>query len=109
VPEVEVQGLLAATSRAWYARVMARCAASAQSLVPDCRTPDADALMHALAGVQELSWMIRPVLLRAWVEEALNHSPGGLMSNDTANALRLAAALIDSPMPPALASHYPRN
>jgi len=59
--------------------------------------------------VQELSWMIRPVLLRAWVEEALNHSPGGLMSNDTANALRLAAGLIDSPMPPALASHYPRN
>jgi Zn-dependent protease with chaperone function len=109
VPEVEVQGLLAATSRAWYARVMARCAASAQSLAPDCRTPDADALMHALAGVQELSWMIRPVLLRAWVEEALNHSPGGLMSNDTANALRLAAGLIDSPMPPALASHYPRN
>lgn len=108
VPEVEVQGLLAATSRAWYARVIARCAPTL-TLNPDGKIPDADALMHALAGVQELSWMIRPVLLRAWVEEALNHSPGGLMSNDTANALRLMASLIDSPMPPALASHYPRD
>jgi len=108
VPDVEVQGLLAATSRAWYARVMARCAPS-RELKPDGLIPDADALMHALAGVQELSWMIRPVLLRAWVEEALNHSPAGLMSNDTANALRLMAGLIDSPMPPALASHYPRD
>lgn len=108
VPEAEVQGLLAATSRAWYARVMMRCV-PLQTAVPECRIPDADALMHALAGVQELSWMIRPVLLRAWVEEALNHSPGGLMSNDTANALRLMGGLIDSPMPPALASHYPRG
>jgi Zn-dependent protease with chaperone function len=108
VPEAEVQGLLAATSRAWYARVMARCVPP-QSPVPVCKIPDADALMHALAGVQELSWMIRPVLLRAWVEEALNHSPGGLMSNNTANALRLMGGLIDSPMPPALASHYPRS
>jgi Zn-dependent protease with chaperone function len=108
VPEVEMQGLLAASSRAWYARVMARCA-PARDFKPDGKIPDADALMHALAGVQELSWMIRPVLVRAWVEEALNHSPGGLMSNDTANALRLMAGLIDSPMPPALASHYPRD
>jgi hypothetical protein len=108
VPQVEAQGILDNASRAWYAQVMARCA-SPQHPVPDCDTPDADALMHALAGVQELSWMIRPVLLRAWVEEALNHSPGGLMSNDTANALRLAASLVDSPMPPALASHYPRG
>ncbi|MBA4109851.1 MAG: hypothetical protein C0487_09705 [Leptothrix sp. (in: Bacteria)] len=108
VPEPEVQGLLAASSRAWYARVIARCT-PLQDLKPDGKIPDADALMHALAGVQELSWMIRPVLLRAWVEEALNHSTGGLMSNDTANALRLMAGLIDSPMPPALASHYPRD
>ncbi len=108
VPEAEVQGLLAATSRAWYARVVARCN-HLQDLKPDGKIPDADALMHALAGVQELSWMIRPVLLRAWVEEALNHSTGGLMSNDTANALRLMAGLMDSPMPPALASHYPRD
>lgn len=107
IPEPEIQGLLAATSRAWFARVMNRCVAP-QEPTPACTIPDADALMHALAGVQELSWMLRPVLLRAWVEEALNNSPGGLLSDDTADALRLAAGLIDSPMPPALASHYPR-
>jgi len=28
------------------------------------------------------------------------------LSDDTADALRLVAGLIDSPMPPALASHY---
>ena len=108
VPEPEVQGLLAATSRAWHARVMARCTPS-QDIAAKGQVPDTDALMHALAGVQELSWMIRPVLLRAWVEEALNHSPNGLMSDDTANALRLMAGLIDSPLPPTLASHYPRD
>lgn len=108
IPEPEIQGLLAATSRAWFTRVMSRCMGP-QEPTPACKAPDADALMHALAGVQELSWMLRPVLLRAWVEEALNNSPGGLMSDDTANALRLTAGLIDSPMPPALDAHYPRH
>jgi hypothetical protein len=64
--------------------------------------------MHALAGTQELSWVIRPQLVRAWVEEALNHSPAGLMGADTADALRLAAGLLDTPLPPALAAHYPK-
>ncbi|MDE1997520.1 MAG: M48 family metalloprotease [Burkholderiales bacterium] len=91
--------------RTWYSAVMSRCAAP-----PDLKqlhtTPDADALAHAMASVQELSWMIRPVLLRAWVEEAVNHSPQGLMSHSTADALRLTAGLIDSPLPPVLESHY---
>jgi hypothetical protein len=52
---------------------------------------------------------MRPQLLRAWVEEALNHSPGGLMRVDAADALRLAAGLLDTPLPPALSSHYPRS
>ncbi|MDE2402291.1 MAG: M48 family metalloprotease [Burkholderiales bacterium] len=106
IPELETDGRLAASSRTWYGRVMARCTPRHETLI-DCSLPDADALMHALAGVQEMSWMLRPVLLRAWVEEALNHSPGGLLSDDTANALRLAATLVDSPMPPVLAAHYP--
>lgn len=92
---------------AWYTRVMDRCApaGSGQGL-PAWVGPDADGLAHALSGVQELSWLIRPVLLRAWVEESLNHSANGIMSHDTADALRLTAGLINSPMPPALASHY---
>ncbi|RZL10188.1 MAG: hypothetical protein EOP40_07275 [Rubrivivax sp.] len=95
------------TGLAWYRGVMARCVPPGAPL-PMCRPPDADELMHALAGTQELSWMIRPQLVRAWVEEALNHSPEGVMSVPTADALRLAAGLLDTPLPPALASQYPR-
>ena len=84
---------------------MLRCGHSTEQR-PLGAPPDADALAHALAGVQEMSWIIRPVLLRAWVEEALNHSPQGLMSHATADALRLTAGLIDSPLPPVLESHY---
>lgn len=100
-------GAPTAQGLAWYRAVMSRCHAPGAPW-PPCLPPDADALMHALAGVQELSWVIRPQLVRAWVEEALNHSPSGLMSADTADALRLSAGLLDTPLPPALAAHYPR-
>lgn len=71
--------------------------------------PDADSLMLALTSVQELSWMVRPLLVKAWVEEAVNHSPQGVMSQATADALRLMAGLVDAPLPPMLASFYPRE
>lgn len=96
-----------ASGLAWYRGVMARCHPPGEPW-PDCRPPDADGLMHALAGTQELSWVIRPQLVRSWVEEALNHSPGGVMSVATADALRLTAGLLDTPLPPALGSQYPR-
>ncbi len=91
----------------WFRGVMRRCGASVESM-PACVPPGADELIHALAGAQELSWSMRPQLLRAWVEEALNHSPGGLMRSDAADALRLVAGLLDSPLPPALASQFPK-
>ncbi|HEX5373335.1 MAG TPA: M48 family metalloprotease [Aquabacterium sp.] len=98
-----------AEGRAWFKAVMGRCYTVGEGVTPpECLPPDADALMHALSGVQELSWMMRPQLVRAWVEEALNHSPGGLLSPDTADALRLTAGLLDTPLPPALAAHYPK-
>jgi hypothetical protein len=87
---------------------MRRCAPPGHS-VPECAPPGADELIHALAGVQELSWSMRPQLLRAWVEEALNHSPSGLLRSDAADAMRLAAGLLDTPLPPALASHFPKG
>lgn len=93
---------------AWFRAVMLRCQTTRESPLPACQPPDADGLMQALAGVQELSWMMRPQLVRAWVEEALNHSRGGLLSQPTADALRLAASLLDTPIPPALAAHYPK-
>lgn len=95
---------------AWFRGVMARCngpqGPHGDAIALEA-APDADALMHALAGVQELSWMTRPLLLKAWVEEAVNHSAHGVLSDDTADTLRLAAGLIDAPLPPMLDAHYP--
>jgi Zn-dependent protease with chaperone function len=95
------------TGQAWYKAVMQRCGTAVST--PMAKSPDADELVHALSGIQELSWVVRPILLRAWVEEAINHSPTGMLTDDTADALRLSAMLIDAPMPPMLASHYPKG
>lgn len=96
----------AAPSLAWFKGVLNRCGKTLDT--QPAPRPDADALVHALAGVQELSWMMRPLLLKAWVEEAVNHSEHGVLSDDTADALRLAAGLIDAPLPPMLEAHYPK-
>ncbi len=96
----------AAPSLAWFRGVMSRC--GQQLDTQPGPAPDADALVHALAGVQELSWMLRPLLLKAWVEEAVNHSAQGVLSDQTADALRLAGGLIDAPLPPMLEAHYPK-
>ncbi len=106
VPHDSRDALGTPQGRSWYEQVIARCLPTGGA-VDDYASPDADGLMHALAGVRELSWTLRPQLMRAWVEEALNHSPGGVLSMDSADALRLSAGLIDTPMPPALSSHYP--
>jgi hypothetical protein len=88
---------------AWYALAMA-CIAP-ESEVPACRAPDGDGLAHALDDVRTLSWMLRPVLMRAWVESALAIGAGGL-EREAADALRLIARLIDSPLPPDLARSF---
>ncbi len=106
VPQEAETGGISGAGQRWWQAMMARCGDDDPGTLE--KAPDADALMHALSGVQELSWMLRPLLLRAWAEEALNHSPHGLLSDDTADALRLLAALLDTPLPPMLASHYPK-
>jgi Zn-dependent protease with chaperone function len=104
IPANETSHGLAPASLAWLKGVMVRCGKPGD--VMPSSPPDADALMHALTGVQELSWMMRPLLLKAWVEEALNHSEHGVLSDQTADSLRLAAELIDAPLPPMLDAHY---
>ncbi len=104
VPLDEAAPGASTANAAWLSAVMRRCGHWDTS--GSAPAPDADALMHALSAVQELSWMLRPMLLKAWVEEAVNHSPQGVLSDETADALRLAAGLIDSPLPPMLDSHY---
>lgn len=106
IPAEEGPQGLSPGSLAWFHGVMSRCGRPTD--MQPGHAPDADALMHALSGVQELSWMMRPLLLKAWVEEAVNHSEHGVLSDQTADALRLVAGLIDAPLPPMLEAHYPK-
>lgn len=89
---------------AWYASVMHPWLPG--EALPPCTAPDADGLVHALQEVQTLPWMVKPVLVRAWTDAALRHGPPGPLPAETADALRLAATLLDSPLPPELARHY---
>ena len=63
-------------------------------------------MVEALARMQTLSWMQRPVVVRSWVDAALKASRGVRLGDLSADALRLTCALLDSPMPPELARHY---
>ncbi len=70
------------------------------------KLPDTDALVAALHQVQSLPWMLRPVLVRRWVDAAVELSPAGRLGEPAAEALRIAAKLLDCPLPPALASCF---
>ena len=63
-------------------------------------------MVHALGTLERLSWIERPLLVRSWVEEALAHSSSEWLAPASADALRLACTLLDSPLPPDLARHY---
>ena len=95
---------LAQAGAAWYAEVMLPWLPAPG--LPECLPPDADGLVNALAEVQSLPLMLRPVLVRAWLDIALAHSPGHRLLPAAADALRMAAQLLDCPMPPELARHY---
>jgi Zn-dependent protease with chaperone function len=89
---------------AWYRAVMQPWLSG--NALPDCVAPDADGLVTALHDVQGLPWMLKPVLVRAWLNAALQHQNGAALEPDAADALRLASALLDSPLPPELARQY---
>jgi Zn-dependent protease with chaperone function len=89
---------------AWYASVMHPWLKDAA--LPPCEAPDADHLVHALQDVQALPWMLKPVLVRAWLDAALLHKDSNALAPEAADALRLASLLLDSPLPPELARHY---
>ena len=99
-----VPGGEAAVARAWYAEAMGRFLPA--EMVPPCNPPDGDGLVHALEEVEALPWMLRPVLVRAWVDAAVATSLRARLPAGAADALRLAAGLLDSPLPPELARHY---
>jgi len=68
--------------------------------------PDANALVAALHDVQALPWMLRPVLVRRWVDAAVALSPAGQLGEPAAEALRIAAHLLESPLPPVVAAFF---
>jgi len=88
----------------WYDAVMAMWLPFAE--VPAWQPPNAEGMVEALAKMQTLSWMQRPVIVRNWVTTAIGMSPGLRLSDVSADALRLACGLLDSPLPPELARHY---
>jgi hypothetical protein len=88
----------------WYDAVMASFPGFAE--IPRWQPPKAAAMVDALARLQTLSWMQRPVVVRTWVTTALAHSRFGRLTDLYADALRMTCALLDSPQPPELARHY---
>ena len=74
--------------------------------IPDWQPPKAEAMVEALAKMQTLSWMQRPVIVRNWVTSAISRSRGLRLGDLSADALRLTCGLLDSPAPPELARHY---
>ena len=93
-----------ALARAWYLEAMGRFLPA--PMIPACLAPDGDGLVHALEQVEALPWMLRPVLVRAWVDAAISISLRARLPAGAADALRLAGGLLDSPLPPELARHY---
>lgn len=88
----------------WYESVMAQWAP--HSGAPPFDAPDAENVFEALARLQTLSWMQRPVVVRSWVTAAIKANGGVRLGDAAADALRLTCILLDSPMPPDLARHY---
>jgi hypothetical protein len=94
----------AAAGQRWYAAVLGRWLAP--GAIPPWHRPDVDAFVHALTGLQALSWMQRPQLVRAWVAEALPTGRPGPLPPTAADALRVTCLLLDTPIPPELARQY---
>jgi hypothetical protein len=90
--------------RVWYDAVMTTWQPFAE--VPPWQPSKAEAMVDALARMQTLSWMQRPVIARTWVAAALPLSRGLRLGDLAADALRLSCLLLDSPLPPELGRHY---
>jgi hypothetical protein len=99
-----VPGLDEAAARAWYAHAMGALVPT--GTMPSFQPPDGEGLVHSLQEVECLPWMTRPLLVRAWVAAAVATCPHKRLPGDAADALRLVAGLLDSPLPPELVHHY---
>jgi hypothetical protein len=99
-----VPGLDADTAHAWYVDAMTRFLP--REMVPALQPLDGEAFVQALEVVEALPWMLRPVLVRAWVDAAIATGLRARLPMGAADALRLVAHLLESPLPPDLERHY---
>ncbi len=104
VPVDAGDGAVGDSGAAWYATVMEPWHGA--TALSRSEVPSGEAAVRALASLQTLSLMQRPVLIRGWVTAALRVSRGCELSADAADALRLTCALLDTPMPPELAQRF---
>lgn len=88
----------------WYAQVMEPWQGGA--LLPGCEPPGGEAAIAALATLQTLALVQRPMLMRGWTAAAAKAGRNGAMSSSAADALRLTCGLLDTPMPPELARRF---
>lgn len=88
----------------WYRDVMLQLVHTGEP--PPCKAPDGEGLAYALIDVESLPWMLRPVLMRGWVDAALATSQRARLLPVAADALRLVSGLLDSPMSPELMRHF---
>lgn len=112
VPAIDPHAVVGAAGAAWHRTVVQAVWGRAPN-PPSCQVPTSDTLVQLLRTIQELGWMRRPVLARAWVDAAQtvtaadgSTQPGPALSLTGAEALRLACGLLDTPMPPDLARRF---
>ncbi len=104
VPIDAGDGAVSAPGAGWYATVMEPWHGA--TALSRTEVPSGEAAVRALATLQTLTLMQRPVLVRGWVTAAVRTSPGCELSADAADALRLTCTLLDTPMPPELAQRF---
>jgi len=104
VPEPSDEMGVSLVGQRWYLGVIKRCLSPDRQ--PPCNPPDTDTMVRALRQLQELPWMLRPLLARTWVEVALLAGANTRLHETAADALRLSCLLLESPMPPALVGRY---
>lgn len=112
VPVADPHARVGAAGAAWHQAVVQVVWGGAPH-PPTCQVPDSAALVHVLRVIQDLGWMRRPVLVRAWMDAVQASQPesdvprlGPPLSLTGAEALRMACGLLDTPVPPDLARYF---
>jgi hypothetical protein len=100
--DLDISADIAEPGALWWRAVMAPWASAGTQR----RVPDSGELVAALQGVQTVPWMLRPAIVKRWLDAALVLSPPDRLHPAAADALRMAVRLLDTPLPPTLARNF---